>query len=90
MEEYREEKHTFVEERREEDAWALELAMETAQQGLFDAEERWEHAQERYWNADEALWLANAALSDAEWKLNNVNSNEEWAVAMEEYEKASV
>lgn len=49
MEEFREEKQTFIEERREEDEYALETAMETATQGLFDAEERFEHADERYW-----------------------------------------
>jgi len=89
MEEYGEVKFTYMEERLAEDAFALEMAMEDAMQGLFDAEEAFEHVVERMSSAGEELTIANTKLSTAEWDLQNVNSNEEWETAMAAYEIAA-
>lgn len=72
------ERDHYIEDRRDEDAEALETLMENAETGFWDAETRLDDANERHYEA--LMWLeeANEAVWDAEWDLENAQTNDEW------------
>lgn len=81
QEEKAEEKAGLLEERREEDEFALEAAMEAANELFFGAEEAYEWAHFEYYEAHEVREWAEAAVGEAEWALETVTDNADWAEA---------